>query len=153
MSWPEREQGAEGSLLVCSLPFLSFPQVYFGLEIRPAQGSADLSPFSCVSASAWLAPTPPGTQASLPWLASLLEFSLVPQVFTGPSLGPSLLPSSSFPSSLLCSKAPISSRLWTNECKEHILIDRTHWSPNFLSEALARSALVGGKSLNPSDFT
>lgn len=145
----ERAQ-AEDSLLVCSLLFLSSPQVCFGLEIWPTQGSADLSSFSCVCASAWLGPPTPALGASLAWLGSLLEFSLVAQVFAGPSLGSSPFPHSSFPS-LLCSKAHISSLLWTNERKESILIYWTHWRPNFLPKTLARSAGVG-KSLNPNDY-
>lgn len=153
MGWTEREStGLKAAYLFVPCPSFHFPKFILVWKSGLPRGVQTFLPFPVSLPPPGLPPHPRHSG-----VASMAGFRF--RIFPGaPSVywaqpWPSLLPSSSFPSSLLCSKARISSQLWTNKCKERILIDRTYWSPNFLPEALARSALIGGMSPKPSDFT
>lgn len=116
-----KEHRLEVSFLGCfflfSLLILLIPPSLFGFRNLAYPG--ECRPFFLLLLSV------PQPGFSVITQTSFLEFPLVTQVFTGSSLGPSLLPCSSSPTSLLCSKAPISIPLWTIQHKESIL---SYWT-------------------------
>lgn len=140
-----REPRLEISFLVCSFPsslLIPLSLFWFGSPAYPGE-CRPFFLFLCLCLSlAW--PTYPSSQASLAWLASLLEFSLVPQGLQGPALAPAL------PLPLLCSEVPISSPVWSNEHKESILIHGTNVRFWLTAQGFGQICWHGGMLLDPS---